>query len=73
VKAAAAVKADKTEAVDMFNKEEGGFVDRDLYVFCIDRSDGKVTATENPNSKSFPGQDVRTVKDADGKAYGPEF
>jgi hypothetical protein len=29
----AAVKADKTKALDMFNKGEGGFADRDLYPF----------------------------------------
>ena len=44
VKAVAAVKADKTKALDMFNKGEGGFLDRDLYVFCHNVSDGKVVA-----------------------------
>src|SRR4051812_7178749 len=34
MKAVAAVKADKAKALDMFNKGEGGFLDRDLYVFC---------------------------------------
>jgi hypothetical protein len=72
VKAVAAVKADKTKAVDMFNKGKGGFVDRDLYVFCFDASDGKVIATGNPDSKGLLGQDVRTAKDADGKAYGQQ-
>ena len=33
-KAVTAVKEDKAKAVDMFNKGEGGFKDRDLYVFC---------------------------------------
>ena len=33
MKAVAAVKADKAKALDMFNKGEGGFLDRDLYVF----------------------------------------
>jgi hypothetical protein len=33
-KAVAAVKADKTKALDMFNSAQGGFQDRDLYVFC---------------------------------------
>jgi hypothetical protein len=32
-KAVAAVKADKTKALDIFNRGEGGFKDRDLYVF----------------------------------------
>ena len=35
MKAVAAVKADKAKALDMFNKGEGGFRDRDLYVFCV--------------------------------------
>ena len=33
-KAVAAMKRDKAKALDMFNKGEGGFKDRDLYVFC---------------------------------------
>ena len=32
-RAVAAVKEDKAKALDMFNKGEGGFKDRDLYVF----------------------------------------
>ena len=31
-KAVTAVKQDKAKALDMFNKGEGGFKDRDLYV-----------------------------------------
>ena len=38
-KAVAAVKNDKAKALDMFNKGEGGFKDRDLYVFCANASD----------------------------------
>ena len=45
-KAVAAVKADKAKALDMFNKGEGGFLDRDLYVFCIDVV-GKEVASEH--------------------------
>ena len=44
-KAVAAVKEDKAKALDMFNKGEGGFKDRDLYVWCANASDGIVTAT----------------------------
>jgi hypothetical protein len=33
-KAVAALKADKAKTLDMINKGEGGFLDRDLYVFC---------------------------------------
>ena len=43
-KAVAAVKSDKAKALDMFNKGEGGFRDRDLYVFCANATDGTLTA-----------------------------
>ena len=52
-KVVAAVKADKTKALDMFNKGEGGFLDRDLYVFCSNVSDGKIVAIGNPNAKQL--------------------
>ena len=38
IKAVAAVKADKAKALDMFNKGEGGFLDRDLYRVLRKRS-----------------------------------
>ena len=44
-RAVAAVKEDKAKALDMFNKGEGGFKDRDLYVWCANASDGIMTAT----------------------------
>jgi hypothetical protein len=44
LKAVAAVKADKAKALDMFNKGEGGFLDRDPYPFCSNTSDGKMVA-----------------------------
>jgi hypothetical protein len=71
-KAAAAVKADKAKALDMFAKGEGGFKDRDLYPFCFNISDGKINPYANPNATNF-GQDVRTQKDVNGKAWGVEF
>lgn len=43
-KAVAVLKADKAKALAMFNKGEGGFRDRDLYVFCANASDGVMTA-----------------------------
>ena len=43
-KAVAALKEDKAKALEMFNKGQGGFKDRDLYVFCADATDGKLTA-----------------------------
>ena len=42
-RAVAAVKENKEKALEMFNKGEGGFKDRDLYVFCANVSDGVVT------------------------------
>jgi hypothetical protein len=61
MKAVAAVKADKAKALDMFNKGEGGFLDRDLYVFCDNLSDAKVVAIGNPNAKQLIGTDARTT------------
>ena len=43
-KAVAALKENKDKALEMFNKGEGGFKDRDLYVFCANASDGVLTA-----------------------------
>jgi hypothetical protein len=67
-KAVAAVKADQAVAVAMFNKGEGGFLDRELYPFCFRIADGKSLA----GPKAVPaGTDVRTLKDATtGNAYG---
>ena len=66
-KAIAAVKSDKTKAIDMFVKGEGGFLEGDLYPFCFQISDGKVLATQ---AKQTIGTDVRTLKDPTGKQFG---
>jgi hypothetical protein len=73
VKAVAAVKADKAKALDEFNKGEGGFLDRDLYVFCANAGDGKIIALANQNAKQLIGTDQRALKDSTGKAYGEEL
>jgi hypothetical protein len=73
LKAEAAVKADRTKALNMFNAGGGGFLDRDLYVFCANTGDGKIVANGNPNAKQLIGTDNRTLKDATGKAYGVEI
>jgi hypothetical protein len=70
MKAVVAVKADKAKALDMFNKGEGGFLDRDLFSFCFNADDGKVVAT---NANRNMGVDVRTIKDSTGKAFGLDF
>ena len=72
-RAVAAVKEDKAKALDMFNKGEGGFLDRDLYVFCSNVSDGKIVALGNPNAKQNLGVDTRTIKDSTGKPFGEEL
>jgi hypothetical protein len=53
-------------AIATFLKGEGGFLDRDL-PFCYRIADGKTLA--GPKAVQS-GTDVRTLKDADGKAYG---
>jgi hypothetical protein len=73
MKAVAAVKADKAKALEMFNKGEGGFLDRDLYVFCASVSDGKEVANGNNNAEQLVGKDVRTFKDSTGKPFGAEL
>jgi hypothetical protein len=69
-KTVAAVKADKAKAIDTFIKGEGGFLDRDLYPFCVNLSDGKILATQ---AKNLIGTDARTLKDKTGKAFGQEL
>jgi hypothetical protein len=73
MKAVAAARADKAKALDMFNKGEGGFLDRDLYVFCADLITNKQIANGNPNAKALIGTDLREAKDANGKAFGAEI
>ena len=67
-KAVAAVKAGKAKALDMFNKGEGGFRDRDLYVFCANAFDGIETA--HPTHR---GVKLTDVKDVNGFAAGQEM
>jgi signal transduction histidine kinase len=73
MKAATAMKADKTKTLDLINKGEGGFLDRDIYPFCFDLSDGKILAVASNNAKQFLGTDIRALKDATGKIYGPDL
>ena len=73
VKAIAAVRADKAKALDMFNKDEDGSRDRDLYVFCVNTSDRTIVATGNPNLKQALGTDIRAAQNSTGKAFGAEI
>jgi signal transduction histidine kinase len=67
-KAVAALKANQADALDKFGKADGGFKDRDLYVFCFNAADGKFTA-----HPSLMGTDIRALKDKSGKAFGEEI
>ena len=67
-RAVAAVKADKTTALDIFNKGKGGFKDRDLYVFCANAFDGIVTA--HPTAK---GEQLKDIKGKKGYPFGQEM
>jgi hypothetical protein len=74
-KAVVAVNADKAKALDTINKGEGGFLDRDLYVFWFNSGNGNIVATgsTNPASRKVIGLDVRTLKDATGKVFGQDL
>jgi cytochrome c len=61
-KATASLKANEADALAKFARKDGGFVDRDLYVFCFSMTDGKFTAHINP---SLMGTDVRNLKSGD--------
>ena len=67
-KAVAAVKADKAKALDMFQKGESGFKDRDLYVWCANASDGILTA--HPINK---GKELRDIEGKHGAPFGQEI
>jgi hypothetical protein len=68
-KAVVAVKEDETKALDMFNNGEGGFKDRDLYVFCANASDGIVTAHPYGNK----GKQLREIFGKKGYPLGQEI
>jgi hypothetical protein len=65
-RAVAAVKEDKAKALNMFNNGEGGFKDRDLYVWCANASDGIITATPYWNR----GKQVRDIEGKHGAPFG---
>ena len=65
-RAVAAVKEDKAKALDMFQKGEGGFKDRDLYVFCANASDGIITA----HPYGDKGKHLRDIEGMHGERLG---
>ena len=66
-RAVAMLKADKDRALDMFTSGNGGFIDRDLYVFC-GGPDGMLTA-----HPYFMGINLKGFKDKTGMAVGEEI
>ena len=59
-RAIAALKSDEPGALSKFNDpSDQQFHDHDLYVFCFDASDGKITAD---SSTGLRGIDIRTLK-----------
>jgi len=66
-KAVAALKSDEAGALAKFNASDGGFRDRDLYVFCYDMATGNFTAHVN---KALLGTDIRALKQKDGSPLG---
>jgi signal transduction histidine kinase len=66
-KAVTELKANEGAALAKFNKADGGFRDRDLYVYCFEKSTGKFTAHVNP---ALMGMDVRALKEKDGSPLG---
>ncbi len=61
------LKRNPAEAITEFNKGDARFRDRDLYLFCFGMKDGKTVTHVRPTQI---GNDVRTLKDAKGKAFG---
>src|SRR5262245_53518483 len=62
------LKADKDTAIKEFNNNDPRFRDRDLFVFCFNKGDGKITAHE-----AMVGRDVRTLSDAAGNMFGEDM
>jgi len=67
-RAIVAVEQNKGKALDMFNSGQGGFKDRDLYVFCANASDGVLTA--HPYLK---GEQLQDIKGKKGFPLGQEI
>ena len=66
-KAVVALKANKADALAKFTKGEGGFKDRDLYVYC-GGPDGTMTA-----HLTLAGQSMKNLKGKAGEPIGEEM
>jgi hypothetical protein len=61
------LKGNEPTAIAKFNKSDGGFRDRDLYVFCFNAKTGIFSAQVNP---ALIGTDNRLLKERDGSPLG---
>jgi hypothetical protein len=68
IRAISEVKTNKIAAVEKFNHNEAPFRDRDLFVFCFNSGDGKLTAHE-----ALVTWDVRKLLDARGTPFGAQM
>jgi hypothetical protein len=73
-RAVVVLKADKATALSAFNdKSNKQFHDRDLYVFCQNISDGKLTAHPNPALMGTDGRALKFRDDAIGQRVSTRF
>lgn len=68
-RAVVSMKANPAKTIDQINKGEGGFRDRDLYVFCLSGGKG-VAHGADPTQVGLLQKDL---KDVTGKPFGEEF
>jgi signal transduction histidine kinase len=64
-------EAGKEKALADFTNDKTNFVDRDLYLFCFNKTDGHWTA--HGNNPALIGRDLLQIKDANGKLFGGEM
>jgi cytochrome c len=69
-KAVTELKNNEAAGLTKFNKADGGFRDRDLYVYCFEMGTGKFTSHVNP---AIMGTDVRALKEKDGSPLGQKI
>jgi hypothetical protein len=64
-KAVTALKLDEADALEMFATGEDGFTEKDLYVWCVNASDGILTV--HPTNK---GKALQDIKGKHGAPFG---
>ena len=66
-RAVADLKTDSAAAIAKFNRADGGFRDRDLYVACFDARTGIVQSHADPRQ---PGVDIRIAQNSPTENLG---